>query len=561
MGVKSGDLVKKLMGLGVMATVNQSVDTDTATILAHDFGYEVENVAFEEKQVLKRTDVGKDLQPRPPVVTVMGHVDHGKTSLLDWIRKTRVADGEAGGITQHIGAYQVSVKKGTITFIDTPGHEAFTMMRARGARITDIVILVVAADDGVMPQTVEAIHHAKEAKVPIVVAINKIDKPEANSAKVERQLMEHSLISEKLGGETIIVPISAKTGKGVDELMEMLLLQAEVLQLQADPMVRARGVVIESKLDRGRGPVATVIVQQGILHRGDSLVAGSTYGRIRALVTSGGKTVEEATPAMPVEIIGLAELPQAGDTFDVASSEEDARTVAEHRLQKKRDSREVVRRGTEELLQMEREGSLPELKLIVKADVHGSAEALRDAISKLQADKVKVSVIHWGVGAITESDVMLAVTSKAMILGFNTRPDSKGRELAEQEKIPLRIYSIIYELLEDLRKAMLGLLEPVRKEVYLGRAEIKQLFKISKVGTVSGCSVVDGKIVQSAMMRVVRDGKIVYAGRPGSLKRFKEDAKEVTVGLECGISVENFNDLKMGDFIESYEIQESAPVL
>ncbi len=561
MGIKSGEVVKKLMDLGVMATLNQIIDCDTAVLIAHDFGYEVENVAFEEGTILQQKPEGKNPVPRPPVVTIMGHVDHGKTTLLDTIRKAQVAAGEAGGITQHIWAYQDRLPKGMITFLDTPGHEAFTAIRARGAKVTDLVILVVAADDGVMPQTIEAINHAKAAKVPIVVAINKMDKPDADPARVERSLMEHGLISEKLGGETMFVPVSAKTGQGLEELLEMVLLQSEVADLKADPQIRAHGVVIEAKLDRGRGPVATVIVQEGTLRVGDPLVAGSAWGKVRALINEAGASIREATPSQPVEILGLNPLPDAGDPFDVTQSEEDAEKVSEHRTVKGREGREIARPRLEDLYAEARKDQVPELRLVIKADVHGSGEAIRDAIQKLSGEKVKVLIVHWGVGAITESDVMLALTSKAVMIGFNVRPDSKGREIAEREKVQIRQYSIIYEVLEDIRKAMEGLLKPIRKEEYLGRAEVRQLFKVSKIGMVAGCSVVDGKIARAAQARLLRDGKVVFEGKLGSLKRFKDDAREVAAGMECGIGFENFNDLKEGDVIESYAVEEIAQKL
>lgn len=566
MGVKATDVLKKLIDLGVMASINHSIDTDTAMLVAHDFGYEVENVAFEESSVLgsekgeEETDGGK--MPRPPIVTVMGHVDHGKTSLLDAIRKTQVAAGEAGGITQHIGAYDVTTPKGTITFIDTPGHEAFTAMRARGAQVTDIVILVVAADDGIMPQTVEAIHHAKAAKVPIIVAVNKIDKPEADMGRVERGLMEHGLVSEKLGGDTIIVPVSAKTHKGIEDLLEMILLQSDVLELKANANKRAVGTIIEARLDKGRGPVTTVVVQEGTLRVGDIIVAGTATGKVRALMDALAQNIKEALPAKPVEVLGLDTVPMAGDKLYAMQSEEDAKQIAEHRESKLREARhQVTAPRLEDLYASAMKGEVPEVRVVVKADVQGSIEALREVIHKLSTEKVKISVLHGGVGAITESDVMLAVASRAIIIGFNVRPDSKARELAEREKIQIRSYKIIYEVLDDLRKAMEGMLQPIYEEKYLGRAEVRQTFTVSKIGTIAGCFVVDGKFLRSASVRLLRDGKVIYQGKISSLKRFKDDAREVNTGLECGISIENYNDIKAADVIEAYQVEEIAAKL
>ncbi len=564
MGIKAGDAMKKLMDLGVMATLNQTIDTDTATLVAHDFGYEVENIAFMEEAIIEKKE-GKreegEKVTRPPIVTIMGHVDHGKTTLLDTIRKARVAAGEAGGITQHIGAYEVLTPKGLITFIDTPGHEAFTAMRARGAKLTDIVILVVAADDGIMPQTVEAINHAKAAGVSMIIAVNKIDKPEADSGRVERGLMEHGLVSEQLGGDTIIVKVSAKTGQGVEDLLEMILLQSEVQDLKADPKKKAVGTIVEARLDKGRGPVATVVVQEGTLHVGDVVAAGTSYGKVRALIDAQGKSVAEAPPSKPVEVLGLSSVPMAGDMLHGMDSEEDARQVAEHRERKLKEAKQQAVVGAvpvrlEDLYEKARGGEVPEVRVVIKADVQGSVEALREAVLKLSGEKVRVLVLHTGVGAVTESDVMLAMASGAVIIGFNVRPDGKARELAEREKVQIRSYSIIYEVIDEMKKAMLGVLKPTYEEKYLGRAEIRQVFTISKVGTIGGCSVTDGKFLRTASVRLLRDGKVVYQGKMASLKRFKEDVREVTNGLECGIAIENFNDLKMGDIIESFTIEE-----
>lgn len=566
MSVKATDVVKKLIELGTMATVNHAIDIDTATVVAQDFGYEVENVAFAESHVMEKPETPEeqgDRKSRPPIVTVMGHVDHGKTSLLDAIRKTQVAAGEAGGITQHIGAYDVETPKGKITFVDTPGHEAFTAMRARGAQVTDIVILVVAADDGIMPQTVEAINHAKAAGVPIIVAVNKIDKPEADEGRVERGLMEHGLVSERLGGDIILAPVSAKTGKGVDHLLEMILLQAEVLDLKASDTRKAVGTIIEARLDKGRGPVATVIVQEGLLKVGEIIVAGLAIGKVRALIDAQGRSIKEAGASKPVEVLGLSSVPMAGDKLNVMASEEDARAIAEHRFGKAREAKVQAQMPTrlEDLYAKTMKGGLPELKVIVKGDVQGSIEALKEAILKVKSEKVSVSVIHTAVGAVTESDVMLAVASNAIIIGFNVRPDANARSLAEREKIQVRTYSIIYEVIDDIKKGMEGLLKPVLEEKYLGRAEVRQTFSISKVGTIAGCFVSDGKILRSATVRLLRDGKVMTQGKISSLKRFKEDAREVGTSMECGISIENYNDIKVGDVIEAFEIQEIAAKL
>ncbi len=567
MSVKATDVMKKVIDLGMMVTVNHALDMDTATLVAHDFGYEVENVAFAEASIIGKPEAVEDQgekQTRPPIVTVMGHVDHGKTSLLDAIRKTQVAAGEAGGITQHIGAYDVQIPKGKITFVDTPGHEAFTSMRARGAQVTDIVILVVAADDGIMPQTVEAINHAKAAKVPILVAVNKIDKPEADVGRVERGLMEHGLVSERLGGDTIILPVSAKTGKGVDELLEMILIQSEVLDLKASETKRAFGTIIEARLDKGRGPVATAIIQEGTLRLGDVIVAGLAFGKVRALVDAQGQSIKEAGPSKPVEVLGLSAVPMAGDKLNAMASDEDARTIADHREKKARDVKNqagALPIRLEDLYAKTVKGDLPELKVIVKGDVQGSVEALREALQKIKSEKVTVAVIHTAVGAVTESDVMLAVASNAIIIGFSVRPDTNARTSAEHEKVQIRTYDIIYDVIEDMKKAMEGLLQPTYEEKYLGRAEVRQVFTISKIGTIAGCFVNDGKILRSASVRLLRDGKVVTQGKISSLKRFKDDAREVLSGIECGIGIENYNDVKAGDVIEAFEIEETATKL
>ncbi len=565
MGVKTTEVLKKLMDLGVMATIQQTIDIDTAILVAHDFAYEVENVTFEEASVFEKEGTQEeegDRIHRSPIVTVMGHVDHGKTSLLDMIRKTNVVGGEAGGITQHIGAYDVKVtsKDRMITFIDTPGHEAFTSMRARGAQVTDIVVLVVAADDGVMPQTIEAINHAKAAKVPILVAINKIDKPEADPARVERGLMEHGLISEKLGGDTIFIPLSAKTGVGINELLEMILLQTDVQELKANPKRRAIGTIIEARLDRGRGPVATAVIQDGTLRVGDLVVAGTSSGKIRALLDAKGDNIQEAGPSKRVEILGLSSVPLAGDKIHTVESEEDLRKISEHREQLERETRHGAGAAVklEDLYAKAAHEQLPEVRVIVKGDVQGSIEALREAVTKLSGEKIRISVLHTGVGVVTESDVMLAVASKAMIVAFNVRPDNKSRQLAEHEKVQIRTYSIIYNVIDDMKLAMEGLLKPTYQEQYLGRVEVRQLFTVSKVGTVAGGFVQGGKIIRSAGVRLLRDGKVVYEGKLASLKRFKDEAREVLEGLECGFSLEKYNDLKVGDLVEAYTVQEIA---
>jgi translation initiation factor IF-2 len=564
MGLKASEIIRKLLMLGLTANINQALDFDTAALVASDFEYEVEKTAFEEDDVLQVTeDRTEDLVPRPPVVTVMGHVDHGKTSLLDAIRDTDVIGGEAGGITQHIGAYHVKLEKGDIVFLDTPGHEAFTSMRARGAKVTDIVILVVAADDGVMQQTIEAINHSKAAEVPIIVAINKIDKPNANIDKVKRELSEQALIPEEWGGNTVMVEISAKKRTGIDDLLEMVLLQAELLELKANPAKLARGHVIEAKLDKGRGPVATVLVQHGTLKTGDFYLCGANSGRVRSMYDDRGRKIESAGPAMPVEVVGLSGVPNAGDDFVALADERQAKMVAEHRLMKMRE-KELSRTSKvtlESLFDQIQEGEVRELTVILKTDVHGSLEAISDSLVKLSTSEVRVNLIHTGTGAVTETDVMLASASNAIVVGFNVRSEPKVQELAEQESVDLRFYDVIYQLIDDVKAAMVGMLKPVFKENVMGRAEVRQTFHVSKIGTIAGCSVLDGHIERGARVRVLRDHVVVYDGKIGSLKRFKDDVKEVKSGFECGIGIENFNDVKEKDIFEAYEMLEIKAVL
>ena len=564
MGVKAGEVIKKLMGLGMMATINQILDVDTATLVASEFDHQVENVAFDVESALEVEHQVEEsetsLQPRPPVVTIMGHVDHGKTSLLDAIRSTNVTAQEAGGITQHIGAYHVQVDGRGVTFLDTPGHEAFTAMRARGAKVTDIVVLVVAADDGVMPQTVEAINHARAAEVPIIVAINKIDKPDANMERVKRGLSEHGLMSEEWGGDATFVPVSAKTKEGIPHLLEMLLLQADILELKANPDKLARGTIIEAKLDRGRGPVATVLVQEGTLRVGDSFVCGVFHGRVRAMIDDKGQKIEVAPPSSPVEILGLQGVPQAGDSFVALTDEAKARQVAEYRHGKQRES-ELVKTSKislEDLYDQIKAGDVKELRVVLKADVHGSVEALTEAMNRLSNDEVKLRVIHGSVGGITESDVLLAAASNAIVIGFNVRPEVKGANLAAQEGVDVRLYTVIYEVIADLGAAMEGMLEPTYKEQIHGRVEVREVFNIQGVGTVAGCSVTDGKIQRSSLIRLLRDQVVVHEGKLASIKRFKEDVREVSAGYECGLGIEGFQDIKKGDVIEAYE---RAPVI
>jgi translation initiation factor IF-2 len=561
MHVNGSEVIKKLIDLGVMATINQVIDSDTATLVAAEFGFDAEvrdEMVQFEAALNDIADQPEDLRPKPPVITVMGHVDHGKTSLLDFIRHTDVTATEAGGITQHIGAYQIENKGKKITFLDTPGHEAFTTMRARGAQVTDIAILVVAADDGVMPQTVEAINHAKAANVPIVVAINKMDKPDANPDHVKQQLAEYGLVPEEWGGNTICVPVSAKKGTGIDQLLEMVLLVAEMEEYKANPYCPARGTVIEAELDKGRGPVATVLIQKGTLSVGDLILVGIAFGKVRAMYDFKGRRIKKALPGTPVAILGLSEVPAAGDSLYAVDDERTARQIAEKRSDKKRQMENVVpeRVTLDELFKQIKEGKVKELNMVVKADVQGSVEALIQAIGKLNNNEVRISIIHSGVGAITETDVMLASASNALVVGFNVRPDSNAKKAAETQKVEIRLYRVIYEALDDIKAALEGMLEPIYKEVSVGRAEVRDLFHIPKVGTIAGCYVTEGKVVRNISVRVIRDGVVIYEGTIDSLKRFKNDAREVTQGHDCGIGLDKFQDIKIGDVLEAYEMEE-----
>jgi translation initiation factor IF-2 len=562
-GKPAAEIIKKLFILGIMATINQEVDLDTCSLIAGEYGIEVEQqltkTAEDALQVsVDEVDVETDMQPRPPVVTIMGHVDHGKTSLLDAIRESSITEGEAGGITQHIGAYTVECNGRQITFIDTPGHEAFTSMRARGAQVTDIVILVVAADDGIMPQTIEAINHAKAAGVPIVVAINKMDRESADPDRVKQQLTEYGLVTEEWGGETICVPVSAKTRQGLDTLLEMVLLQADVLELRANPHRIAKGTIIEAELHKGRGPIATVLVQNGTLKIGDPIVAGTTYGRVRAMMDDKGRRVEEAGPSQPVEVLGFSEVPSAGDMMNVAEIDKLSRQVAEERRdkQKAEQLKAMTKVSLDDLFTQIAEGQVKDLNVIVKADVQGSVEAVKQALEKLSNEEVRVKCIHGGVGAITGSDIMFASASNAIVIGFNVRPDSMARETAEREKVDVRMYRIIYQAIEDIEKAMKGMFAPVFEENELGRITVRSTFKVSGVGTIAGAYVNSGKVNRNAQVRVVRDGVVVHEGKISSLKRFKDDAREVAAGYECGIGIENFNDIHEGDVIEAFIMKE-----
>ncbi|PIC05966.1 translation initiation factor IF-2 [Anoxybacillus flavithermus] len=563
LGKEPSEIIKKLFMLGIIATINKDLDKDAIELICSDYGVEVEEkvtVDETEFETIEIVDNPEDLVERPPVVTIMGHVDHGKTTLLDSIRHTKVTEQEAGGITQHIGAYQVVVNGKKITFLDTPGHEAFTTMRARGAQVTDIVILVVAADDGVMPQTVEAINHAKAAKVPIIVAVNKIDKPTANPDRVMQELMEYELVPEEWGGDTIYCKLSALTGEGIDNLLEMILLVSEMEELKANPNRRATGTVIEAKLDKGRGPVATLLVQSGTLRVGDPIVVGYTYGRVRAMTNDLGRRVKEAGPSTPVEITGLNEVPQAGDRFMVFEDEKKARQIGEARAQKQIVQQRSVkaRVSLDDLFEKIKQGEMKELNIIVKADVQGSVEALVAALQKIEVEGVRVKIIHSGVGAVTEYDIMLASASNAIVIGFNVRPDANAKRVAETEKVDIRLHRIIYKVIEEIEAAMKGMLDPEYEEKVIGQAEVRQTFKVSKVGTIAGCYVTDGKITRDSSVRLIRQGIVVYEGQIDTLKRYKDDVKEVAQGYECGITIKNFNDIKEGDVIEAYVMQEVA---
>lgn len=558
------EIIKKLFMLGVMATINQELDKDAIELICADYEVEVEEeiridvtdleIYFEEEEEVDEAAFTE----RPPVVTIMGHVDHGKTTLLDSIRNTKVTQGEAGGITQHIGAYQVEEKGKKITFLDTPGHAAFTTMRARGAKVTDLTILVVAADDGVMPQTIEAINHAKAAEVPIIVAVNKMDKPTANPDRVMQELTEHGLVAEDWGGDTIFVPISALKGEGIDQLLEMVLLVAEVGELKANPSSRARGTVIEAQLDRGRGSVATLLVQDGTLHVGDPIVVGNTYGRVRAMINDIGRRVKEAGPSTPVEITGLNDVPQAGDRFVVFEDEKTARQIGESRaveaLQEQRT--EKTRVTLDNLFDQMKQGEMKELNLIVKADVQGTVEAMAASLMKIEVEGVNVKIIHTGAGAINESDISLAAASNAIVIGFNVRPDSNAKRAAEEEGVDIRLHRVIYKVIEEIESAMKGLLDPEFEEKVIGQVEVRETFKVSKIGTIAGSYVTDGKITRDSSVRVIRDNIVIFEGELDTLKRFKDDAKEVAKGYECGITIKNFNDIKEGDIIEAYVMEE-----
>jgi translation initiation factor IF-2 len=559
---KAKDIITKLLGKGILATINQPLDSGVAQEVCRELGFEARVITFEEEVAREEAAEAApgDLRPRDPVVTIMGHVDHGKTSLLDGIRESNIAAGEAGGITQHIGAYHIRRKERGVTFIDTPGHEAFTKMRARGARVTDIVVLVVAADDGVMPQTVEAIHHARAAGVPLVIAINKIDKPGANLDRVKKQLSDQGLLVEDWGGDVVSVPISAKQKTGLSELLEMILLVADIADLKADPTTSASGTVLDARLDRSRGPVATILVQRGTLRVGDPFIAGAVHGKVRAMFDDLANRVREAGPSVPVEVLGLEGVPRAGDPFQVLEEEWKVRQIGAFRQQKLR--REAMAKSSrltlDHLYEQIKEGAVKELPVVVKADVQGSVEALSKSLSDLPSDKVKIKVVHAGSGAITETDVHLASASNAIIVGYNVRPERSAQDLAEKEKVDIRLHSVIYDITNEIKKAMMGLLDPESKEVYLGRAEVRQIFKVPKVGSVAGCLVADGRIARSAEVRLLRDNAVVHTGKIASLRRFKDDASEVKAGYECGIGLAGYNDLKIGDVIEAFRVEKVA---
>jgi translation initiation factor IF-2 len=563
MTVKAAEVIKTLMKMGSMVTINQMLDQETAMIVVEEMGHIAKYAALDSPEAFlsdNEEDPTEDLriEPRAPVVTVMGHVDHGKTSLLDYVRRTRVASGETGGITQHIGAYHVETEKGMITFLDTPGHEAFTAMRARGSKVTDLVVLVVAADDGVMPQTIEAIHHAKAAKVPMIVAINKIDKPEANSERIRQELIAQEVLPEEYGGDTMFIEVSAKTGQGIDALLDSMLLQAEVLELKAAIDGPAKGIVIESRIDKGRGPVATILIQAGTLKRGDNLLAGAVFGRIRALLNENGKPVEEAGPSIPVEIQGLSEVPKAGEVVMTLADERKAREIALFRQGKFREVKLAKLQAAKLENVFEQKGEVKILALIIKSDVQGSFEALTHALEKLSTDEVRVNIIHSGVGAITESDVNLALASKAVVIGFNSRADAIARKLIGSTGVDVRYYSIIYEAVDEIKTALSGMMAPDRKESVVGLVEVREVFRISKIGVVAGCYVLEGSIKRGSMVRLKRNDELIHTGELDSLKRFKDDAKEVRSSFECGLSLKNFNDIQVGDQLEAYEIIEIA---
>ncbi len=560
---KPAELISKLFEMGMMATINQRLDLDTIEMLANEFGFETTQMA-EIGDDIKEEEQEDHLEKRAPVVTIMGHVDHGKTSLLDFIRKTNVVAGEAGAITQHIGAYEVEREGGKITFLDTPGHEAFTAMRARGTQITDIIVLVVAADDGVQPQTVEAIDHARAAGVPIIVAINKIDKPAANPDTVRTALANYNLLSEDWGGKTIMVEVSAKSGQGIDKLLEMILLQAEMMDLQADPTIRAQGVIVDSRLEKGRGPVVTALIQRGSCEVGDSIVAGTNFGRIRTITDDRDQSLQEIGPSVPAQITGLNGVPQAGDSFMAVANDQEAKEISIKRSQVKReaDARRTHGRVTlDKIFDRIKEGQIKELRLIIKADVDGSVEVLSDTLGKIATDEVKTNILRRGVGAITESDVLLAAASDAIIIGFQVSPDTRAREVAKTEKVDVRLYDIIYEAEQDVKKALEGLLAPTVREEFVGMAEVRNTFRVPKVGVIAGCYVKEGRANRKDSIRLVRDGKVIFRGHISSLKRFKEDAREVKEGFECGVGIENYDDIKVGDSIEFLEMVEEARTL
>ncbi len=563
MGVKASEVIKKLMDMGVMATINQALDYDSATLVAADFGFAVEKVSFDDQEILKEeVDRAEDLVPRSPVVTVMGHVDHGKTSLLDEIRKTSVAEGEAGGITQHIGAYHAKTDKGEISFIDTPGHEAFTAMRARGAQVTDLVVLVVAADDGVMEQTREAINHARAAKVPILVAINKIDKPNVNIPKVIAQLSEHNLTPEEWGGDTTVVEVSAKEGTGIDDLLDLVVLQGELMELKANPNKKARGYIVEARLDKGRGPVATVLINEGTLKKGDAFVCGLQHGRVRAMFDDKKLPLIAGGPSMPVEVQGISGVPEAGDQFVVVDQEKTAKQVAQFRQARRRE-KEVAqtRKSAAQILDEMGDEETKELSIVIKGDVQGTVEAVSDSLRKLATREVKVNILHSGTGGITESDVYLSSASDAVIIGFNVRGDAKSQGLAQQEGVKILYHNVIYEAVEEVKSILLGLHAPKYEEHILGRADLRKVFRLSTAGIVAGCYVMEGNVERGAKVRVIRDGVVVYDSRVASLRHFQDDVKTVRAGMECGMTIENYQDVKEGDVLEVYELEELEPTL